>query len=475
MSREQPELGERKPYVVRYKGNVGPCEGVDDSHDPSTVNDQGLVDLVNGYVHDGIVVSRGGQTAITNPLSPMSGCVYGMIEIDGGSNASPDWYLSVPHNDFLPFTLGSIDTWFTSIVDPTDAYTRVVGDSVAEVGAGEVGSYGPPALDVFDSTVSRFCFANWKGDVVIVSSRIDDAGTVFGVFKLIPTLDPTLPHRTKTEEIVKIPSGITPSSLVPLNVGGTEYLFLGTLGGGVLVTDGVSVLTSLAEGTLSGRVILASYHGTIYACANHEIRRLNHGTTSSWGGAISIPSGAFPTGVADFRPSCWSECYDELLIGGWDDNEPFGGCILKITESSSGVATVSIAHVPEIVVGGTPRYADFISDICNTFSGGDPIVFYSYQMDSGELTSSIEAIIGSYDGVSFTDNVAALSHPEGDPSVIGRMYSAANVVFVSGYSSSGVVSGNSEPGIFSDVLNRLISTFDAVGDSTSVAYDMIPI
>lgn len=481
MPREQPELGERKSYTVRYRGNVGACEGVDDSHDPSTVDDQGLVDLVNGYVHDGIVVSRGGQTPITDPLSPMSGCVYGMIEIDGGASASPDWYLSVPTNDLVA-GLGSIDTWFTSITTPADAYTRIAGDGTTnDVGYGEVGSFGPPAGAVFDSSLSRFCYANWKGDPIVVSARLDFTSlSAYSVYKLVPTPDPTLPHKTKTIEIVKLPANYTPSSVVPLTIGGTEYLFLGTLGGGVLVTDGISVYTSLAEGTLTDRVILATYHGTLYACGSQGLRRLEPGTTSSWGGAISFPTAdPFPDGVVDFRPTCWCECYDELLIGGWDNNEIHGGCILSITEPTPGSPSISVKHVPTTIVGGSPRSADFISDICRSIFAGTPLVIYSYQIDLGEFSSNEAATIGSYDGTTFTDERDSLSHPEGDPSTIGRLYSSGDNLFVTGYSSLGATSAPSnEPGIFSVgisiTLSRLLSTFDAIGDSNE-ATDMIPI
>ena len=65
-SKNQPEKGSSKSYQARYRISTDPCSGVDKSHDRSTLPHNALVEGINARVHDGIVLSRGGQSVTTD-------------------------------------------------------------------------------------------------------------------------------------------------------------------------------------------------------------------------------------------------------------------------------------------------------------------------------------------------------------------------------------------------------------------------
>jgi hypothetical protein len=101
----QPERGERKPYQARYRVNVGPARGMDDSHDSSTLPDEAVVEAINVRVHDGILVSRGGQEKISDQ---MDGPVIGMIELEeGGTTGSGRLFVSSHDELFTDACLGT--------------------------------------------------------------------------------------------------------------------------------------------------------------------------------------------------------------------------------------------------------------------------------------------------------------------------------------------------------------------------------
>jgi hypothetical protein len=70
----------RKRLGIRYSLSR-PCRGAFDDEDIAAITADGLADLVNGRVRDGIVISRGGQSA---RCEAMDGAVYGVIDTSGG-------------------------------------------------------------------------------------------------------------------------------------------------------------------------------------------------------------------------------------------------------------------------------------------------------------------------------------------------------------------------------------------------------
>src|SRR5512134_3494165 len=94
MPTSQPEKGIRGTYRARYGLDIGRCKGIDDSHDPSILPDENLVQGINMRVHDGIGVSRGGQQKVLGAGNGLTGCVYGGIEVEGsGGGGGGSFYV----------------------------------------------------------------------------------------------------------------------------------------------------------------------------------------------------------------------------------------------------------------------------------------------------------------------------------------------------------------------------------------------
>jgi len=448
---QQPERGIRKGYQARYRVNVGPCTGVDKSGDPSVLADTALAEGINISLRDGTMSERGGQEK-ANSSSAMTGCVYGMVEMGSAGEAGfADLLLTVPGGG-IDVSLGTIDSWIPGLPDDVE-YSRLTEGS--GIGEGEIGVYGVPIGEstqlTADSTVSRYSFTRWNGDVVLAAAALSDATfATFGIFKLLQDQPEIAEGKMKVEEIFHFASGITPASLAtipapaPDGSPAREYLFVGTLGGGVIGTDGTHTFTSLAEATLDDRVIVFRYHDTIYACASQEIRRLTPGTTATWT-TLTLPVAAFPAGVVDFRPICAIEFDDKGLVGGWDDNETRGGCILSITEALNGTITVAVEHVPEVIVGGGPVPCQHIIDFCIL----EGRLIYGYNSNPGQFTYYPQYWLGVYNGVTFQDDQALFVSTESSPGGLWRLYSTGAIVYAGARSTIDATALDCEAGLFS--------------------------
>jgi hypothetical protein len=286
--RVQPEKGERELYSARYRQSIGPAVGVDDSHDPSTLPNEAVVEGVNVRVHDGILVSRGGQEKATDQLT---GCVYGLIEIEDlgiSMLLSPETNLDI----------------YSSTFPAASAYVRLTDYLLT-----------PDSIDLS----ARYRFLYWREKILLASD--------LGIYEIIipeGNMDPT---RISIRPLIDFSEALgytfTPYSicLIPAF---PDTFFVGSWEGGVASFDGTTVRELAASSTFPAEVVVGSYRGLLYACGDQDLKFYNAGSWTD----VTIPSGTPMSGVTNFYPLCMIEYSDYLYVGGGSDN---GGVVLRVS------------------------------------------------------------------------------------------------------------------------------------------------
>lgn len=384
-STKQPERGQKNPYQARYRLNVGPCEGLDLSEDPSTISDAALVDAINCRVHDGIVVSRGGQTLLEDS---MNGCIQGLIDVDGvGTKAL------LAHNERSPSA--GIDVLDES---RTPNYVRI-GDRLDPHP-----NPGDSSGSSYEDTKSRYVYAWWDGNIVF-----QDA-TTGPLNKIILPDDKMDLDEIQAEELFpcQIPgegSAFQVASMTTLPTFGTARqqspLYFGTLGGGVVAYAQGQFVRLLAEATFTGRVIVFSYNNRLYAAGKQKTMFQNNGWVD---GGSAVGTGftnmTMPGAVTDFRPMCGSEGIGFGWIGGYDASISFPtdkGFIIKIDDSTGTPLLTSALNS----YGGA---SDRLMSVDDFAVRGDT-VFAAWRWET--LGGSFYASTGEWNGTSLTERYGA--------------------------------------------------------------------
>lgn len=412
---KQPERGTKTPYRARYRVNVGPCEGIDNAHDISTPVDEALIEAINVRVHDGIVVNRFGQANVTGG-DPMTGCVTGLSPVQ---QIGAKLFLAPPR---AGGSLGEFDA-YNGRGTEAGSYSRVTDDLQNVV--------FPLLVDALSTTTARFCFAFWKDAPHMVASQ--PGGTDYAWYRIIPPEDDGEVNDVQIEEVFKFPAGITPTSVVTLLSGAeddsrrADPIFFGTLGGGVYgYTNRLAPL--LGEGSLTGRVIVARLHNTLYAFGTNECLRqrgwadgeeMLNGTIAAWD-AVALPAGVMPAGVDDFRPTCWAEHGDYLYVGGWDETPyALGNDAAVILRLEEPTATL----VPALTIGYVPSVKTDTGKLTEMVAHKD-VLYFAFTWD---LPGSQFCDLGSFDGTVWREGLYDFGS-ETEP-YIGRMVSTGGVIY----------------------------------------------
>lgn len=404
-SPKQPERGVRKPHQVRYRVNANPCTGLDLSHDPSTIDDTALRQAVNARVHDGIVLSRGGQAS---EATGMNGCVQGLVDVEGygsrgvlaGIEDSGTKYATV---DFFDENLALGSNYFTidGLVVPHPPEGNRSGSN-------------------YEDSKARYCYTWWDGNIVFqwMQGSINPTLRTYPLCKLIvPDGDVSDIEKIQVEEIIPLTvpgegSHFEVSSLLTLPpVSGTSSapLYFGTMGGGVTAYVNGQLVRLLAEGTFTGRVVLFQYNNQVFAAGKHKVMYQSNGW-SSGGTAVGTTwtNVAVPAGPTDFRPMCGIEHAGYGYIGGYDDatagTAANSGYILKV-DDSSGTPVITVDHnsyagsdylfsVDDFAVGiGGVLYAAFRAGTAFTLLG----IVGVYDTDTPGLTNVFQ--VGESDAI----------------------------------------------------------------------------
>jgi len=448
------EKGQRNQYQVRYNAGA-PCIGVWTSKDISTLPDTALVEGINIRIQDGVVVNRGGQTGLLDAeQEAMTGCVTGLIDLEG---------LGV---NLLLNPAAQLDTYLGYLAS-ADRYERIT----TEILTTDILRVHPTQTDK-----GRYCFAHWRGNIVLFAA--DPGGTYWILYKLIPPETGNEATEIQVEEVLSLPAGVTPSSIVvfPASQGTgqspeLEPIFIGTQEGGVYGFDGIELKELLAATGFASRVIVFRYHDMLYAAGQQEIQRWlswTRGTGSPLLGtweAVTLPSDPFPDGVGDFIPTCAAEYLDYGFVGGWDADEtpsagtPGPAVILQLAESAAGVVTCTVGHAV--------TDSDYVFDLA-VFNG---TLTYGSAWESS--FASHPGRLGGWDGSTWNEELASLT-AEND-ALVFRLFSVGDRMYMGAVCENGALSGEPAglfevtPANLSPLANlsvtRLVDTFDLLSDA----------
>lgn len=441
MAREkQPELGIRNPYDARYRITVGPCRGLDQALDPSTIADEALTKAINVRVYDGIVVCRGGQSA---PLgTAVTGCVQGMIDING---AGPRFLLAMVRPDTL-VNYSDIDMYdrqlstpYVRVTDPP-SNLRLTGYPMQGINQGAA---------TIDNTKPRYCYL-WWNDKIIFGGKdfkmyrvmLPEDNLSVDTIQVVPWLDLLVPGESSEFEVASM---CTLADVTTIPVGASQPnpsmgppLYIGTVGGGVVGYVNGQLVRLLPEGTFNAAVIVFRFHDRLYAAGQQDIRVQN-----GWGTAGSPTSSSWttltmPGTLTTFIPYCAVEFGGQAFVGGTDTAAIAPkGRILKIDDTGTvtvintgsapatnaicyddfatafGALYVSYRAVPTITqaayvspidltgVLGTPIDIDGWAEdgmVPRIIGGNDFLYISAWASGGGPTTGSPESAIYSFDG-----------------------------------------------------------------------------
>lgn len=449
------EKGQRSDYQVRYTAG-GPCVGVYKTKDISTVSDQALVEGINCRIQDGVVTNRGGQSALLEEGQELTGCVTGLIDLQGAGV------------NLLLNPAGQLDT-YVGFLAAADRYERLTL---------EILSSSLLRVHPTDETKGRYSFAHWRGNVVLFASTAESSD-IWVLYKLIPPEVGNEATDIQIEEVFRLPEDIKPSSLVvfPASQGSgqspeLEPIFVGTQGGGVYGFDGIEVKELLAEAEFESRVVVFRYHDMLYAAGAQAIKRWlswTRGTGSPLLGTwddVALPTDTFPDGISDFSPLCATEYLDYALVGGTDldvtasSGNPGPACILKLAEDSAGDVVCTVEHAV--------TNAEFVYDI-TVFNG---TAIYASSWESSFATSP--ARLGGWDGNTWEEELGSLFSE--NEAVVFRLFSTGDRLYMGATCNNDTVESNEPAGLFEVTpdslvplstltITRLVDTTDLLSDS----------
>jgi hypothetical protein len=386
---------------------------LDLSEDPSTLSDAALVDAINCRVHDGIVVSRGGQTLTE---TGMNGCVLGLVDVDGvGTKAI------LAHNERSP--AAGID-----ILDETRTPNYVRMQDRLDDHPNDAN----PGGNTYADTKPRYVYTWWDGFIVF------QRATTGGLFKIILPEENLDLDEVQVEELfpLQVPgegSAFKVGSLTVLpNPGAVRSpapIYFGTMGGGVVGYVEGRLVRLLADATFSGRVIVFSYNNRLYAAGAQKVMfQANGWSVGGTPDSSTWTNITMPVAVTDFRPMCAAEGLGFGWLGGYDDDLSFPtnkGFILKINDSS-GTPTLSSA------LNGYGGANDRLMSVDDFALRGDTL-FASWRWET--TGGSFFADTGEWNGTSLTSRYGAGENN----AMIPRIVSTQDLLYICAWGdSSGV-------------------------------------
>lgn len=427
MPRSKQEQGERERYEARYRLSIGFCTGWDDSHDPSTLPDTSLVTLINGRVHDGIVLSRGGQE-LASDHTLNDECIYGMIEAEGGDR----FFL----NPLDVGGAGMLDVYQETQATP---YVRISTDD-NETG---IDNARLSECSVVGITAPRYIFEKFQGKMIMSSELGSDDGGFPAIHEIVVPEGATSVDATeiKIRTLVNL-TGIDEPSSLHVIPGFPDTLYIGTVGGEVWKYFGGSLI-DISPGTPlpSERVLLFSIMGTLYAVCGYNVA---YYTGASW---VAL---SFPVAVTDFLPTCVKEFGGLGYIGGNSDTGDVDGGIILIITPGSTTMTEGVVYRPGLFrCENITDFGEYQGALYYGWQGYENVTQFSYLVEYN------------------TTNVYQVSTE--DTTLIARLYNSNGRLFM-GIGSGGSVAKLSE--FRTPNIVDLIDTFTLLDDSHG-AHDMV--
>lgn len=391
MPTTQPEKGSRGTYRARYGLDIGRCRGIDDSHDPSMLPDENLVEGINMRVHDGIGVSRGGQQKVLGVGAALVGCIYGAIEVSGAGGGSGSgggsFYLRVE------VTIDSEDHLYT-YVPPATMESCTLPSGQGGVNMLYKSNSGGPKPKLFQK---------FNGGTIV---PIRDSSPNQSDLVIVELIDPGAPdagNKIKTKELLRIRSGGSVYSMATLPPAGpsgpSETLFFsrGTTVSAWNPTEGLVDLAN--DFPPNSGVLVFAAHGTIWAAGfldvglgSNDIRRLNGWTQ---GKSLSQATWTTVTGLpTTTRLFCAAEFRGVTYTGG----KVIGGdqSIYQIDNPLGASPSLSAAHV---VTPGGAGGSLWIADMVVAKSG----LVYAWQGRDPDDGADTGDAVGLFDGTTWSD------------------------------------------------------------------------
>lgn len=427
-SAKQPKRGGLQPYQARYRISTGPCTGLDLSEDVSTIADSALVDAINGRVHDGIVVSRGGQTTLADS---MNGCVQGLVDVEG---SGPRAIVLADSNLHL----------FDHSAGPTDA------DKMQQIPWEGGPSLIPTGFDDYVNTGRRYAFFWWNGQIMMITGGqwkkivLPEKGNNARDIVVEDFLDLQVPGEAS---VFTVQSMVTFPPIGDADDGGPVY-FATDDGGVVGFVSGQFVRLLPAATFTDGHLIAFRLDDTLVVAGGDGKVMWMEGwsqgldaASGSWR-TLNYPSGTPPNGVSTFYPMCGIGFQGKGYIGGFDDDithvwntPPYKGILMEV-QFSGGQLVFNTIH-QGATPGGPAKNINSFDDLI--IHQGK--LHYMYRTkDQFEL-----GFIGTYDGTDFSccayslggENGANHARMQSSDSAIAYGYHGSEVLPTFEYSFSG--------------------------------------
>ncbi len=420
---KQAERGIKSPYSARYRVDIGPCSGLDLSHDSATLTETALRQAINVRVHDGIVVSRGGQSAPTTTAG--DGCIQGLIDIDvAGTRA-----VLATNESLVGGNTRSQVEFFDENLASGSRIIKINQATEVQAHPNEGSRQGQD----YEITFPRHAYLWWNGDIVF-QNEVDD--TLHRIILPEPGEDIDA-EELQTEELLTLQvegelAAFEVSSMITMpqagNVNAAEPIYFGTMAGGVVGYANGQMARLQADGTFSSRVILFQYNNQLFACGTHELRYQSGGWTQG-GSVLSTAWTDIPFPVAGSRPTAFNpqagiEWRGFGYIGGFDGDGSGvdSGWIMRLSGNGSGTPVLT-AHLNAF--GGA---LDHLKSVDTFGIGRSDTLYVGFRYDS---VASDFGVFGTFNGTSLTQLVS-LGETEGTvPAIQGTQ----DKVYFSGWSS----------------------------------------
>lgn len=458
---KQPELGIKNPYDARFGITIGKFRGIQLDHDQSMIPDEALVDATNVRAHDGIVLSRFGQSTPLN--SQASGCIQGLIDVNGGG---PRFVLAMVRLTTLA-DKSDVDLFDRNL---TPQYSQVTDPPTnqrlsAQPAKGQLQLGG----GTLDDQLPRYAFFWWNGQIVF------DGGD-HKLYRFIFPEDDLSLDSVQVEPLFDLRVGGTTTTfdvasmcaLPDTDANATasndprrgKPLYFGSVGGGVFAYVNGEMVQLLADGTFTSRVIVFEFHNRLYASGRQDVRVQQGWLDGDSPTSTTWTVVAMPVGVSDFLSMCAVEFYGSGWIGGADVGASPSGRILRL-DDFSGTPVLTVANDGTLSPVNLISVDDFGIAAGKVYAAYRSVPSVTEVADFAEMGNS--GTIGTPLGLAWSE----------DGQVI-RLVGNNSDLYVSAWTTGGTSGGGAESAIYQYDGSSTVKIADIVNHTPPVSpFDMV--